>query len=116
LLRWGNTEQGLGLRAQGSGSVTEKENQIDARPLDSPFVDAVGGAGRFRSGVQVGAEEPRNLILQLELCRRAVSELLIQLEERALVQLLTECDRSAEIAGLGRGGDLEQVQVKRLAD
>src|SRR3982751_646317 len=96
--------------------IAEKENQIDSRPFNSPLVDAVGGAGRFGGGVQIGAKEPRDLILQLELRCRSVSKLLVQFEERALIQLLTERNRRAEIARLGGGRDFEEIQVERLAD
>ena len=62
------------------------------------------------------AQESRELVLELELGRVAGAELLPQLDERALVQLLTERDRRAEIAGLGRRRDLEQIEIERLAD
>src|SRR3954471_24178954 len=97
-------------------SITEKEDQIDPCPFNSPLVDAIGGTGRLGRRVRVQAKKPRNLELHLELCGAAVAKLLIQLDERALIHLLPQRDRRAQIAILRCRRDLEEVDVQRFAD
>ena len=62
------------------------------------------------------AQEPRELVLELELGRAVRAELLAQPEERALSELLPERDARAQFSGIRRRRDLEQIEVERLAD
>src|SRR5690348_9104325 len=97
-------------------SVTEEEDEIDSGALDPTLGDAVSRVAGFGRSLGGRAQESRNVVFQLELGRRLGAELLIQLEERFLVQLLADGDRCAELAGLCRRRDLEDVEVERLAD
>src|SRR6476620_10502617 len=97
-------------------SVAKEEDQIDSLFLDPALVDAVGRSGCLRRGGGLESEEAGDAVLDAELRRALLPELLIQLDERALVDLLTQRDRRTQIAGLGRGRDLEQIEVERLAD
>src|SRR5215203_2707710 len=100
-----------------SESVAEHKNQINPGPLDAALVDAVGRTARFGRAAGLRAQEARDLIFELQLGRVAVAELLIEPEERPLVQLLSQRDRCPEPSRL-RGGrrNLEQIQIECSSD
>src|SRR5688500_1904534 len=83
-------------KLQPRRSVTEEEDQIDSRALDSPLADAVGRAGRFRRRGRLQPQEVEQLIFQQELGDVALAELLAHLEERAVADLLPQRQAGAQ--------------------
>src|SRR6185503_9739136 len=105
--------------AFGAGfiSVAEEEHPIQPGPLAAALGETVGHAARFRRQPRFGAEELRQLVLEHELGEAALAELLAEADERLVADLLAEREAAGRLPRVHvRRGDLEQIDVERLAD
>ena len=96
--------------------VAEEENQVDTTALDATLIDAVRRAAGLRSCRQLQSQEARELVVEHEFRRAPLAELLPQPQKSPVADLLTGGDPGAQLTGLSRGGDLEEVEVEGAAD